>query len=133
MPSKLRTRPLRSSGRGSSCWRLANASNCPVSRRARASASRIRAALRCRRVSVVSPHSTSSPPTSTVSRLFRSCATPPVSSPTACIFCAWRSAASASRRPVTSRWVPTKWRNPPSGPNTGLIDSAFQKALPSRR
>ncbi len=42
-------------------------------------------------------------PMMTVSRLLKSCATPPVSWPTASIFCAWRSCASASRSAVTSR------------------------------
>ena len=37
----------------------------------------------------------SSPPITTVSRLLKSCATPPVSWPTASIFCAWRSDSSA--------------------------------------
>ena len=38
-----------------------------------------------------------------VSRLLKSCATPPVSCPTASIFCAWRSCSSASRRRAWSR------------------------------
>ena len=37
-------------------------------------------------------------PSTTVSRLLKSCATPPVSWPTASIRCAWRSAASARSR-----------------------------------
>ena len=40
----------------------------------------------------------SRPPSTTVSRLLKSCATPPVSWPTASIFCAWRSDSSTLLR-----------------------------------
>ena len=41
-----------------------------------------------------------------VSRLLKSCAMPPVSRPTASIFCDWRSASSvASRRAISSRSI----------------------------
>ncbi len=47
-------------------------------------------------------------PLITVSRLLKSCATPPASRPTASIFCASRSWTSSDRRSVTSVAIPKR-------------------------
>ncbi len=64
---------------------------CSRARAMRAAAASPPSSGRCRPI-------VSRPPRMTVSRLLKSCATPPVSWPTASIFCDWRSRSSALRR-----------------------------------
>ena len=75
-----------------STWRLLNARSCRVSEAARSVALRI-SAMSLRRASLGSRlrASRSVKPRIAVSRLLKSCATPPASWPTASIFCAWRN------------------------------------------
>ena len=94
-----RIRALTSITSGWSGWRRAKASNWPVSAAARAEAWTTASAKRIR-LSSASPgrRSMSAEPWMTVSRLLKSCAMPPVSWPSACILCAWRSCSSALPR-----------------------------------
>lgn len=104
MPDMLATRRLGSIVCGwRACWR-ANASNRSVSAAARKELPSARSMLEsalpgfplckdCRAISRL--------PNVTVSKLLKSCATPPVSCPIASIFCAWN----------TTR-IPTDWRAP---------------------
>ena len=70
---------------------------------------------------------------STVSRLLKSCATPPASWPTASIFCAWRSCSSSWRRSSTSSATTSKRDD---GAVRVAVDAALsrtQNAVPSFR
>ena len=67
----------------------------------------------------------------TVSRLLKSCATPPVSWPTASIFCAWRSSCSSRWRWVRSRTKPVKKRSPLA--NASPTASSIGNTVPSLR
>ena len=78
----------------------------------------------------------------TVSRLLKSCATPPVSWPIASIFCAWSRAARgaslqrllrASRRSVTSRVILAKPISVPSSSRIASMTTLAQKRVPSLR
>src|ERR1700733_12291648 len=86
----------------SNCLRL-KASNRRVSVAARSAACWIECTLSCSGPSLSNSSSnTSVYPLITISRLLKSCATPPASLPTASIFCAWRSCSSSCRRSVMS-------------------------------
>jgi len=100
---------LRSRILGASTCFLLNASSCRVRSPAWLAASLM---TRTRRSRVSSPSrsvSSSSPwPVITVSRLLKSCATPPASRPMLSIFCDWRTCSSSCRRSVTSRMIPVR-------------------------
>ena len=87
---------------GWSGWRRAKASSCPVSAAALPDAWTTASAKRMR-LSSSRPgrRSMSAEPWMTVSRLLKSWAMPPVSWPSACILCAWRSWSSALLRSPT--------------------------------
>ena len=70
----------------------------------------VRAGIRCSR-------------RSTVSRLLKSCATPPASRPTASIFCAWRNWASSCLCSVMSSLMARKWVTVPPILVIGEIDA----------
>ena len=108
---------LASSARGSRVWRREKAKRRCVSAAARLADSI--AAFRKRSTSLVRPSdrrycTRSSAPVMPCSRLLKSCAMPPVSWPTASIFCAWRNCSSKPRRSLTSRAVTVNRRRPPS-------------------
>ena len=86
---------------GSSGWRREKASRRWVSVAARSAPTRALPSARTIRGSPASPtwrRAASTLPVMTVSRLLKSWAMPPVSWPTASIFCDWRSASSACSR-----------------------------------
>ena len=74
------------------------------------------------------------------SRLLKSCARPPVSWPTASIFCEWRNCSrwvSASRRSVRSRTMPTKAWLPacgdsPTASSIGKVEPSLRRPITSR-
>ena len=69
-----------------------------------------------------------------VSRLLKSCATPPVSWPTASSFCAWRSASCARFSSVMSRPSATSQIGSPRSPGTGLSEkSTIARTSPAPR
>src|ERR1044072_2302085 len=83
-------------------WSREKASSWVVSLAPRRPDSSAVSAIRLRRGSVTALTSSSRPPITGVRRLLKSWAMPPVSWPTASIFCAWRSASSARSRSATS-------------------------------
>ena len=126
---------------GLTLWRRANVSNCRVS-----------AAPRCEALSIAWIARTafgSSPenflsmlrlPEITISKLLKSCATPPVSCPSASSFCdsaSWRCIFSmfcwASRRSVMSRVILAKPICTSSSSRIGSITTLAQKKVPSLR
>ena len=87
---------------GASGWRRPNASSCEASFAPR-ERRRSRSAVAARRAgSGDVPGQSCRLPPMTCRTLLKSCATPPVSLPTASIFCAWRSCASASACSATA-------------------------------
>ncbi len=89
-------RPSMSTETGLSCWRREKARSWRVRLRPRSAACRTAFSCRCCRGSFSSLRASMSMlPRITVSRLLKSCATPPVSWPTASIFWAWASWRSA--------------------------------------
>ncbi len=72
-------------------------------------------------------------PPITVSRLLKSCATPPVSCPTASSFCDWRARSSASRFSVRSRVILAKPSSRPCSSRIACRVALAQNRLPSLR
>jgi hypothetical protein len=68
-----------------------------------------------------------------VSRLLKSCATPPVNCPMPSIFCACRVRSSAARRSVRSRVILANPRSSPFGDLIALITTPAQKVVSSLR
>ena len=98
------TTERRSSTRGAmSCCRLKASSWC-VRAAARQAALSVSISQRCARASgETSRNASARLPVIAVSRLLKSCATPPASRPTASIFCDCRSRASSATRSVSAR------------------------------
>ena len=68
-----------------------------------------------------------------VSKLLKSCATPPVNCPMPSIFCACRARSSAARRSVRSRVILAKPKSSSSGDLIALMTTPAQNVLPSLR
>ena len=99
MPS---TSALRLSGASANCWVREKARSWRVSFAARSVASAAKRAWRNILSSSLRRSIISRLPDTTVSRLLKSCAIPPVNWPTASIFCDWTSAVCARSRSATS-------------------------------
>ncbi len=110
-----------------------NASNWLVTAAARSPASRMAAtASRFGSPGASAPSTRSPYPLMTVSRLLKSCATPPASRPTASSFWAWRNWSSSLRRSVRSRATTTN----PCGPapaRSAVVATSAQNRVPSLR
>ena len=139
------SKPAMCSGRfsttGLTDWRRAKVSSCPVSAAPRCAASSMAAIDVDAAGSPASLRFKSSAwPITIIKRLLKSCATPPVSWPSASIFwawarCAWAScrASWASRRSVMSRVILAKPTRRPVSSFTRSITTWAQNRLPSLR
>ena len=105
---------------GRSDWRRATVSSRLVSSPPRCAARRTLSASCARRAGSWTRSIRVRPLSTTCSRLLKSCATPPVSCPTASSFCAWRSRASSRLRSVTSRAAASTRATRPSASRSGV-------------
>ena len=136
-----RTSRARSTGSGRSSWRRAKASMRWVSAAPRSAPCTALSRRRSRRGSSGRRLRISSRlPSTAISRLLKSWATPPVSWPTASIFwawarapCAWARASWARRRSVMSRVTLAKPTCTPSPSRIGSMTTLAQNRVPSRR
>ena len=112
----------------------APARSCLVSAAARSAALSISSMSSRNGSPARSAPSTSSPwPVIAVSRLLKSCATPPASRPMASIFCASTSCSCARRSSVTSSAIPTVRTTLPDASRTGDTRLRTQRTDPSGR
>ena len=125
---------LRSTISGLRICRRLTASRRPVSAAARSPARRIWVMSRRVGSSSAIPASTrSAMPLITVSRLLKSCATPPARRPTISIFCACCSCSSSWRCSVMSAAVPTRRYSSPASSYMWNARSRIQRTAPSGR